>query len=1319
MYAVKAFVDDKEYVLHDPKQNLFVGDGYFENGDNINGQAEFTVYPDHPYYEYVKKLTTDVVFYNDGDPEFYGRILYDDEDDFSGAKQVFCEGELAFFCDSIQPIKKYQDVTVSQYLKDLLDIHNSQVEERKQFTLGRVTVTDSNDSLYRYSNYNSTRDLLKDRLSDRLGGHFVVRHENGIRYLDYLSDEDFYRKNSQTIEFGKNLLDFARNMDASEVATRIIPLGAVLENDSDKVGVLDARLTIADVNGGVIYVTDTNAVKEFGKITKAVIWDDVTVPANLMKKGQEYLKSVQYEKMVLELKAIDMNLLDKQIEEFQIGDKIRCISKQNGLDREFPLTKKKIYISDFSKNTVTLGDSTSAKTYTSSNAQNTAEMEETINSLPSKREILQEAITEAQKLINAQVKNGHAIHVPEEFIVSDDEEYKTKATYLWRWGLGGLAHYSQGYDGPIDGVALTMDGKINGKMLLANSVVAESIDAEYKKEVETSISNAQTNATTASNDYTDRKEKLLKETISTSIKNTESKIVLSASSLKEYVSRKNYIVHGEQETLALSKFTVSGTNSSVTVTEAEYLNMKCFKIAFKAAGTVTIKQSVGNLEEGTYTIAADGAYPSGKRPNTVRVGFDGNLTSFDLSSYTFEEFHLYKKEVKITAAAKTVAVTVQGSAGSEYYVTNIRCLRDLTEMIDNVSAKITTEANRITAEVNSKFKNYLTTEEINSKIEVAQESILLNVSQNYTTKDQSKQLYQDAVNNTTTQLQNYVSTASLEAKLKVEADSIKSSVKADISTSYVSKDNLKEQLTAYATTKQVQSAINQQASSITAQVTQNISETYITKSDVDVRFEDAEKAWKGTANTAKSDAISTAAQDATSKANKALQDANSATDGKLQDYTKITQMQSAIQLAADRINMSVYSKVYYNYCTNGSFSKDCSGWAGTAPGGSSLGSKKNYTYDGKTCALITDIDNKLYSPNSAIWSYELDNKMSIEVVLKLALKGTTGQEENSVEIKMDSTVIKSIPRKDLSKQWTEVTVDAVELEAGTHKLCITPTKNGNYTGVYITDVGIYAYRSDQTEAKFSVLSASISSEITRAKGAEEELSSKISQTAESISTKVEKSGIISAINQTAETISIKASKIDFNGMITANSYFQIKTDGSFVAKKGTIGDFTIKDGKISTGYATLSMRSHAFVFNYGLEIRPGTSKFSDGSDAFKVFNLTHVTSGGHMVFGNDGATVCYLSSSSKRYKDHIADMTLNEAKKILDVPVIWFKYKENYLSPTDWLNGKKLPGFYAEDVYAALPEAAQINENGEPEDWNFRVIIPAMLKLIQNLYERT
>ncbi|MFR7668498.1 MAG: hypothetical protein ACLU00_08410 [Mediterraneibacter faecis] len=58
------------------------------------------------------------------------------------------------------------------------------------------------------------------------------------------------------------------------------------------------------------------------------------------------------------------------------------------------------------------------------------------------------------------------------------------AKNLWRWGLGGLAHYSNGYDGPADGVALTMDGKIDRKDgYMANSIVAESIDAGYRTRV--------------------------------------------------------------------------------------------------------------------------------------------------------------------------------------------------------------------------------------------------------------------------------------------------------------------------------------------------------------------------------------------------------------------------------------------------------------------------------------------------------------------------------------------------------------------------------------------------------------------------------------------------------------------------------------------------------------------------------------------------------------------------------------------------------------------------------------------------------------------
>lgn len=259
---------------------------------------------------------------------------------------------------------------------------------------------------------------------------------------------------------------------------------------------------------------------------------------------------------------------------------------------------------------------------------------------------------------------------------------------------------------------------------------------------------------------------------------------------------------------------------------------------------------------------------------------------------------------------------------------------------------------------------------------------------------------------------------------------------------------------------------------------------------------------------------------------------------------------------------------------------------------------------------------------------------------------------------------------------------------------------------------------DDLSAQINVTDGKITSEVKRATDKENALSSRITQTEDAITTKVSKGSISSEINQTNQKVKIKASKIDFNGLVTANSYFKILTDGSFTCAKGTIGGFTVKNGSIFAKGTELSAIGNGFKVDGGFKIYCGSDTFSDQTDTFQVFNLGHVTSGGHMVFASDGSTVAYLSSSSKRYKDHVADMTIAEAEKMLNVPVVWFKYKENYLSPDDWLNGKKLPGFYAEDIYNIFPEAAQLNEAGEPEDWNFRVVIPAMMKLIQELYKR-
>lgn len=95
------------------------------------------------------------------------------------------------------------------------------------------------------------------------------------------------------------------------------------------------------------------------------------------------------------------------------------------------------------------------------------------------------------------------------------------------------------------------------------------------------------------------------------------------------------------------------------------------------------------------------------------------------------------------------------------------------------------------------------------------------------------------------------------------------------------------------------------------------------------------------------------------------------------------------------------------------------------------------------------------------------------------------------------------------------------------------------------------------------------------------------------------------------------------------------------------------------------------------------------------------------------------SSSSERYKTDITEDIAEELnpEHLYDVPVKTFKYKDGYLSKGDSKNGKDIIGFIAEDMEKHYPSAVQYAD-GKPEMWNANILIPAMLKLIQELNAR-
>lgn len=96
------------------------------------------------------------------------------------------------------------------------------------------------------------------------------------------------------------------------------------------------------------------------------------------------------------------------------------------------------------------------------------------------------------------------------------------------------------------------------------------------------------------------------------------------------------------------------------------------------------------------------------------------------------------------------------------------------------------------------------------------------------------------------------------------------------------------------------------------------------------------------------------------------------------------------------------------------------------------------------------------------------------------------------------------------------------------------------------------------------------------------------------------------------------------------------------------------------------------------------------------------------------------TGSSKRWKK---DITTNieerlNPKALYDLPVKQFKYKDDCISKDDVRYEKNILGFIAEDVAEIYEPATQYDENGNIEMWNSNVMIPAMLKLIQEQNER-
>lgn len=418
---------------------------------------------------------------------------------FDFTKHIYAVGELAYLFDSIQPQAKYQG-TVEAMFTSMLSYHNSQVENRKKFTKGQVLVTDNNNYVYHFTNREDTLSAIRDKLCDTLNGYLRIRKVGTTKYLDLIPLANYGRYCQQEIQFGENMLDYSENYTANNIATCVIPLGERFDEDKRTAAAVDGLDEYLTIKGTSVdaYHTNTNndyvyiqsAVNRFGWVRVVKHWDDVTVAENLKAKAEQWLQEAQYAHMALELSAVDLSLINSDIESFEVGDTVHCWAEPYGMDTTFPVQKKTIYLNDLSKNYIVLSNEMSTKSYTSQQSKAVSELKEEI---PQISPVLEQSRAQALAMLLDETQGGHVVYeyhynlageadYIEAINVCDAPTIKDSIK-RWRWsrnGFGYMYRSSSGtetvppWTGPL--VALTADGAINASRITTGSLNCDRLN---------------------------------------------------------------------------------------------------------------------------------------------------------------------------------------------------------------------------------------------------------------------------------------------------------------------------------------------------------------------------------------------------------------------------------------------------------------------------------------------------------------------------------------------------------------------------------------------------------------------------------------------------------------------------------------------------------------------------------------------------------------------------------------------------------------------------------------------------------------------------
>lgn len=449
MYQLKY----KDYILHDMRladEKLIVRDPSVKLSVSKAGGMSFTVDAEHPYLSNLRRMSGLVELLDGTFPIYRGRITSDTKD-FYGAHKIETEGIMAALNDSIIPPFNFPEDfaeddsykaaaasgnVVDFFFRWILAQHNSQVSTEQQIKPGVCTVTDSNNYITRSSEeYATAMSTISDKLiKSALGGYLLIRYEDDGNYLDYYAALPL--TNTQSVEFAENLLDLSSETDGTNIYTAILPEG----KDGLTIEALpDGDLTDDLVKSGLT-IYSKSGVATYGRITRHIKWDDVTVAANLQAKAKAALADNGLSMPeTITCKAVDLGWQD-DIQHFRVGRMTALFSTPHGYSASYPLMELSPDILDPGNTRITLG--ATQQTYTGAQIDANRETDKRIESTrqeiservdESSSQVIQathQQITDLQQNVNSIILSALENYVETGDFDSYKEEVSTKLSVL-------------------------------------------------------------------------------------------------------------------------------------------------------------------------------------------------------------------------------------------------------------------------------------------------------------------------------------------------------------------------------------------------------------------------------------------------------------------------------------------------------------------------------------------------------------------------------------------------------------------------------------------------------------------------------------------------------------------------------------------------------------------------------------------------------------------------------------------------------------------------------------------------------------------------